>query len=523
MKYPLMLCSLFGLGTLAAQNAAPVVSNLSATVDAGQKKVTVSYTVADAESDPIEISLAASDNNGLTYFVNVASVTGDVGYPVTPGSGKQLVWDYSGLTGLSGPYRLRVLANDRQTVSIQDMVDRVDSLRLLADMGFVEGIRHYSAGPAHLAQVKDSIFDRFQRFGLAPYRQDFQYLSYQAQNIIGKNAGLVREDSVYIVDGHFDSVANGPGADDNGSAVIGVLEAARILSQYEFKKTIRFIGFDLEELGLLGSREYVSNGIEPRERIGGTLNFEMIGYYSERVNSQQFPAGFSLLFPDAYTAVVADSFKGNFITNVANVASSALRQKFDACAAAYVPGLRVISFEAPGNSQIAPDLRRSDHAPFWDAGSKALMLTDGAEYRNRNYHTPQDVSDSLNFSFIRNVVMATVATLAELAVPVHAGSAETDVTLPNVNAASITETNPQEWMALTPNPGDETVTVRWGAGNAFTRITVTDLNGKVVYDAPVSVTGNQHVLITEAFAAGTYVVKVSGKTGHFTQKLLVSH
>ncbi len=59
------------------------------------------------------------------------------------------------------------------------------------------------------------------------------------------------------------------------------------------------------------------------------------------------------------------------------------------------------------------------------------------------------------------------------------------------------------------------MTVRWGLGNGFTQISVTDLHGNTVYASPVSATAGQHVLHTEAFAAGMYVVKVYGKTGEF--------
>ena len=81
--------------------------------------------------------------------------------------------------------------------------------------------------------------------------------------------------------------------------------------------------------------------------------------------------------------------------------------------------LKVIDLEVPGTGTIAPDFRRSDHAPFWDTNRKALMITDGANFRNNNYHTANDAKDSLDFGFMTNVVKATVATAAALALPRH--------------------------------------------------------------------------------------------------------
>ena len=123
------------------------------------------------------------------------------------------------------------------------------------------------------------------------------------------------EDSVLILGGHYDGVNISPAADDNGSAVLGVLEAAKILSQYNFKRSVRFLGFDLEELGLLGSKAYTTNGIYGYEKIKAMIDFEMIGFFSNRNNSQTFPNGFNLLFPSQYNQVAADNNRGNFINN----------------------------------------------------------------------------------------------------------------------------------------------------------------------------------------------------------------
>ena len=94
-----------------------------------------------------------------------------------------------------------------------------------------------------------------------------------------------------------------PGADDNGTAIAGMLEAMRILSGFSFRNSLRFIGFDLEEPGLKGSIRYVSSSIPDYEEIGGVLNMEMIGYTCEEPNCQTVPFGFNLLFPEAYDSL----------------------------------------------------------------------------------------------------------------------------------------------------------------------------------------------------------------------------
>ncbi|HND89680.1 MAG TPA: M28 family peptidase, partial [Saprospiraceae bacterium] len=330
---------------------------------------------------------------------------------------RSITCDVSQWAGQPGPFTLRLVADDRQPFSVQTLVNEVDSNRLRQDLRFVEGVRHRSAGALHLAAVRDSMRRLFESAGLYTREQTFSYTGgYTGRNVIGSLPGTTAAEQVVIADAHYDSVNNAPGADDNGSGTVGVLELARLLSRYPAKKTLRFIGFDLEEAGLVGSTRYVNAGIPAGESIAGVFNFEMIGYHSEQPNSQKLPAGFEVLFPAAYNAVAGDSFRGNFITNVGNTASKPLISLFANSAAQYVPGLRVVSVEVPGNGQIAPDLRRSDHAPFWDSGRQALMLSDGANFRNLCYHMGCDTAeDKLNFSFMARVVQATLASMAQLA------------------------------------------------------------------------------------------------------------
>lgn len=412
-----------------SQNQKPTVSNTSVVVDTTAQTVLFTFDLADTEGDELDVQLRISADDGLTFLIPVDSLEGDVGYPVSIGTEKQILWHYEpDSLNLAGGQMLigKIIADDRQVVDIAEIVATVDSAQLVADLMWLEGVRHRIANPDHLAEVRDSIEQRFHQHNLQVEIQNFAYGNYDAANYLGRLPGLLEEEKTYIVDGHFDTVLNSPGADDNGSATIGMLEAMRVLSGYQFSQSIQFIGFDLEEEGLVGSIKYVNEGIKDFQEIEGVFNFEMIGYTCDEPNCQSVPFGFNLLFPDAYSQLEDMEFKGTFINNVANTDSDALMEAFNQYAAQYVPDLKVVSFAAPGNATIAPDLRRSDHAPFWDAGIPALMLTDGANFRNPNYHTPGDTLGNIDFAFLTNVVKATVATVAELAGIKHAGTAESE-------------------------------------------------------------------------------------------------
>jgi hypothetical protein len=81
-------------------------------------------------------------------------------------------------------------------------------------------------------------------------------------------------------------------------------------------------------------------------------------------------------------------------------------------AKAHIP---TISLVVPGNGEMLPDTRRSDHAAFWHYGYPAVMLTDTANFRNSNYHQPTDTLETLNLDFVRQVVHGVAAAVIELA------------------------------------------------------------------------------------------------------------
>jgi hypothetical protein len=283
------------------------------------------------------------------------------------------------------------------------------------------------------------------------------------------------------VDAHFDTVNDAPGADDNGSGVVGFLEALRVLKPYNFDKSIRFIGFDFEETygiaGTYGSLQYVQNGIPAWETIEGVINFEMIGYYSQVPNSQQIPTGFNLLFPTQYAVLQADSFRGNFVTNVGDTESEAFKTAFSTNAQEFVPELKVTSLTLPNNGLIAPDFRRSDHANFWDRNIPALLITDGANFRNHDYHTPADALNDINFTFMTKIIKASVATLAS-----EAGLQNSSFKDIELIPSGVPQPTSDLGIILFPNPAKEKITLKIEPKfGEDLRYSIYDLSGKVVF------------------------------------------
>jgi hypothetical protein len=120
------------------------------------------------------------------------------------------------------------------------------------------------------------------------YKPEYQYFearsganSLQTANVIATLRGTSSPDVEYLLSSHFDSVAAGPGADDNTSGSAALLEAARVLRTRPMAATIRFIWFTGEEAGLLGSREYVRQAVARGDRVVGALNNDMVGFAND--------------------------------------------------------------------------------------------------------------------------------------------------------------------------------------------------------------------------------------------------
>ncbi len=513
----LPLCCL-ALGFAQAQNTPPAITNVTYQSDA--QNFTINYTLSDAENDDCEISLRVSFDGGKS-FKPVAGAQG-VGFPVQSGS-RQVVFPKGELDDAAGgiPSVVRLIATDRKPVDIQQIVDEVDSNQVRAHITGVPFPRFYSADAANVALTKNYIETFLLQQGLNAERQEFQYSAYTAHNILARQPGLVNDSATYVVDAHFDGVSLTPGADDNASGVAGVMEAARVLSKYHFENSLRYISFDLEEVGLMGSQRYVQNGIPGFEQTKGVVNFEMIGYYSNQANTQSFPAGFELLFGAQSAAVQADSNRGNFIVNCSNTASAPLAAAFDTAATRYVPALRVISLPVPGTGTIAPDLRRSDHARFWDAGMEALMITDGANFRNTQYHQAGDSIGRLNMAFMTNVVKAAVGALAMLAKPLSASKvdvvaletsiAEHDHHHKTGCAMKVARTKGQVHIQL-QNCNED-----FGRGN----IRIFSLDGRMHQSIDIADGAQKSFTLDAKLAAGTYIVVADNGHEAVNGKLVV--
>lgn len=136
-------------------------------------------------------------------------------------------------------------------------------------------------------QAKDWLKSQYESFGLSVTLQNFSIFGEPSSpNVIAIQQGTLYPDEYVVCGGHYDSFTYeafynsgvAPGADDNASGCSGILETARILSQFQFERSIIYCAFSGEELGLYGSAAYASYCQNQGMNILGYFNIDMSGY-----------------------------------------------------------------------------------------------------------------------------------------------------------------------------------------------------------------------------------------------------
>ncbi|VAW81531.1 putative aminopeptidase [hydrothermal vent metagenome] len=281
-----------------------------------------------------------------------------------------------------------MVLGDEPFVDSQSMATQVTTLSTLFPA------RHYNNIKV-LNACRDHIVDKFRSHGFKPVLQTYSVNGKNYSNIIAYY-GPVKA-PLFIVGAHYDVDGNTPGADDNASGVVGLLELARLLNQ--LKPTVNFrialIAYTLEEQPFfrssdMGSYQHALSLKRAAVSVKGMVSLEMIGYYTEKQDSQQYP---SPAIAKVYPSV------GNFIALIGNQKSQSLVAHFKNIFTK--SSTRVEALIAP---QRITGVDFSDHMNYWKMGYVAFMITDTAFFRNPHYHKNSDKADTLNYKKAATVV-----------------------------------------------------------------------------------------------------------------------
>lgn len=270
-----------------------------------------------------------------------------------------------------------------------------DAAKLRAWVEALSRPRHALAERADNERTRDALCEALEERGYAievqgPYR-----------NVLALPRDRERR-AVTLVAAHYDTVPRSPGADDNGSGLAVLLECARLLSAHASDAPVGFLCFNNEEDGLLGSRDFVANKLPVMDRrVRAVHVLEMVGYRRGSSKQQRAPLPWlprSLRTPD-FIALLG---RGSSNKLVDELRASAVSQD-----------TRVITAQTLGPmDKLLPELRRSDHFPFWCEGTPAVLWTDTGDFRNPHYHQRTDTPETLDYAFMQGVGELLATTLA---------------------------------------------------------------------------------------------------------------
>ena len=234
----------------------------------------------------------------------------------------------------------------------------------------------------------------FNHFGLQVAEQPFEAGGAEYKNIIASyNQEKQRR---MIVGAHYDVCGDQPGADDNASAVAGLIETARMVAEAkpELDYGIDFVAFCLEEPPFYGTDEmgsyiHAQSISDSKANVIGLINFEMIGFFHD--GDQPYPdARLREIYPQQanFIAVVGIQKYHHFNARVHEL------MKTDA-------GIDVQMIDHPMVESLAG---MSDQQSYWKFDIPALMINDTSFIRNPNYHEISDDIGTLDFDHMKEVV-----------------------------------------------------------------------------------------------------------------------
>ena len=240
----------------------------------------------------------------------------------------------------------------------------------------------YITQPGNLKAI-EYIEKTYRSFGYTPELQWFtpnalQQSGGKTANIVATLKGTENPNLIYVVSSHFDSVAVGPGADDDTSGTAALLEAARMLANTPLPATVVFASFTGEEAGLLGSREFVRLAAANKWNIVGALNNDMIGWGAE----------------------------SSRMDNTIRYSNPGIRDIQHGAAFLFT---NLILYDAKY-------YKSTDAQAFYDGwGDIVGGIGSYPVLSNPNYHQPTDFIETMNFNQILETARVTAATLVNLA------------------------------------------------------------------------------------------------------------
>ena len=293
-----------------------------------------------------------------------------------------LLFDSSILLGLAQDQQSNAAVVSSDETTIIEMINQInESLLFEYHSGLLKfGPRLTGSISCNLAA--EYIYSEFGQLGLETEFHEWRYGGFHSKNVVATLRGSDEDSTAeYILCGHYDTVADAPGADDDGSGTAALLAIASVLRNYQFNHTIRFIAFSGEEVGTYGSFTYARAASFRGDNIVAVLNMDMIGYAASTEGGRVLR-----FFPPARSVWIADD-------------ATLIAEKYND-----VIDMKVVTL---------PGYRGADNQAFVDYGYDGVWIAhqDGYPWG----HSPDDTGDHLNWSYYVKATKLMLAITVEFA------------------------------------------------------------------------------------------------------------
>jgi hypothetical protein len=275
---------------------------------------------------------------------------------------------------------------------IEAMMEAVDTNIYVNNLQHLQNYGTRDAYTPQSVEAQNWIKEQYENMGYDVELFDFNMPSGPASdNVIATKTGSKYPEEFVMLGGHYDSFCYSgaaPGADDDGTGTCGVLEAARVMADFDNDRTIIFCAWSGEEYGLYGSEAYADWAADEGMNIIGYFNIDMCGY---RAPGQSIHT--DIIAPASAQPLV------DFYTDVC---------------ALYLPDFII----EPGNLTGGD----SDHTSFNNAGYMGIFPFEDSQNYSPYIHSPDDVIglsvNSLEMAMtFTQAMVANVATMANYLAP----------------------------------------------------------------------------------------------------------
>jgi len=326
-----------------------------------------------------------------------------------------------------------------------------------------------SVGTTELNDAKNWLKNKYLSYGYTDIVEDtFTVGANTTTNIVVTKVGLVYPNTYVIVDGHYDTI-NGVGANDNGSGTTLILEIAKQLATVPTEYSIKFINFSAEELGLLGSNNYVNNTVIPQNLdIRLVFNIDQVGGVNGMTND----------------TIVCERDTSNPPEN--NAASNTITNELTTCIGLYSSLNTEISFAYS-----------SDYIPFENNGEVITGLYEKNE--TTHSHSATDIIANMDVNYLYEVIKGSTGAVLHFAVANQALGIDDNLNnLNNLNQ-----------VVFYPNPAKGFIRVDTGGLNLKKSIIqLTDLSGKVIIsESNINIEGIYDIALDNV-SSGIYVLEL---------------